>query len=161
MTPPCPFFTVTAYSTTYYLLPVTSARRPGKTSAGQHMKMQMLNRLSAVLAAIIDYSEALFEAVFLSELRRHLENMRNNRTVGRIDLHSRRNVFLRDYEHMKGRLRCNILKGKHLIVLINLGAGNIRLLSHKKTGHFISPFHPVTAFCSPMTVVLHLYGATF
>ena len=67
MTPPCPFFTVTAYSTTYYLLPVTSARRPGKTSAGQHMKMQMLNRLSAVLAAIVDYSEALFEAVFLSE----------------------------------------------------------------------------------------------
>ena len=47
------------------------------------MEMQVLNRLAAVLAAVIDDAEAVIEMVFLRQLCGDFENMRNDPAVFR------------------------------------------------------------------------------
>lgn len=85
------------------------------------MEMQMSDGLSAVLAAIIDNTVAVFQAFLLGDLGDRLENTGYEVAVFGIYAIGTFDMLFGNYHRMERSLRCNIGERINIVVLEYLG----------------------------------------
>lgn len=86
--------------------------------------MEVHDRLTAVLTAVIDYAEAVIETFALGNLCDSLEALADKSGVFSIDSLSAADVLLGDNKDMNGSLRIEVTEAENIFILENLGAGN-------------------------------------
>ena len=101
------------------LQPSPSARRPSEAALGQHMKVQVLHALAAVLTHIGDNAvAALIHTQLAAKLRNHGIDMAQQGGIILRQRRSRRNVALRDNKEMHRGLRVDVVEGQQGVILI-------------------------------------------
>ena len=81
-------------------------RRPTEISAGEKVKMQMSHCLSAILAAVVNYSPTVFgKALFLGKLRCNSKYMTDNCRILIRQVIARGNVQLGNNYYVRRGLR--------------------------------------------------------
>ena len=78
----------------------------------------LVDRLSAILAVVDHQSVAIGEPQVLCHLARHDHQVAEQRRVIIRDVLHHRNRLLGDDEHMRGRLRVDVVKCEALVILI-------------------------------------------
>ena len=97
----------------------TSAWRPLHGTTAQHMEMQMLHGLTALVASIGHHTEALIQLVFLGNLWNNLtENMACQLLVSSSQSTNTLHMLLRNYQSVKRCLWLQILEGQYQLILI-------------------------------------------
>ncbi|MNY55349.1 hypothetical protein D3C86_1913190 [compost metagenome] len=83
----------------------------------------MVNGLSTQFIAVHHHAKALFTALFLGQALGGMENVSGQGLVVFAKVVEGANVLFRDHQKMHRGLGTNIVKGKHLIVFIQLACG--------------------------------------
>jgi len=101
------------------------------------MKMDMMNSLSAVLAAVINDTVTTFgDPQLVSKLCDHMENVTHHRGIFFRQCICRGNMVFRYNQNMYRCRRTNIMEGVYLLILIHFIRGNFPLYDFaKKTIH--------------------------
>ena len=115
----------------------------GQFGSAEHVEVNVLDRLTAVLAHVGDNTVAVRETARGSHLGDRLKD-RGDLTRGRrVDSVSRLDVSLGHDENVDGSLRIYVAEGKDLFVLIDLGGGDIPRNNFtentRKISHFYTP----------------------
>ena len=92
------------------------------------MEVQVFHGLARVLAHVGDDTVAIVEALLLGELGDDGKHMAQQRAIGLRQCSSRRDVLFRDDQKMHFRLRGDVIKGNHLIVLVELLRGDANMM---------------------------------
>lgn len=105
---------------------VQSAWRPLHRTSAKHMKMQVLDRLTALVASIGYHAEALVQLVLLSKLRNDLaHDMPHQLLVGRRKSAHALKMLLGYYQSVERCLWLQILEGQYLFILIDYRGRNL------------------------------------
>src|SRR4029077_2333305 len=94
-------------------------------AAAEEVQVQMKNRLARA-GAVVEHSAIPREQEeFLGQLaRRHLQ-LAEQRLVARLGVVQRGEMFLRAKENVRRRLRVDVFKGEHVVILIDELRGNL------------------------------------
>jgi hypothetical protein len=110
------------------LIAALSARRPVKLAAAEYVDVDVVNGLAAVALAVDDKPRSFFSAAqFFCQLLGFIENLPQKAAVSRFQVHNARDMPFRDDEEMHRRLWVHIMKGKHIVILVDFLAGDFPL----------------------------------
>ena len=97
----------------------------GQLDAADQVKMQMHDGLAAVFPAVVDDTEAVHQTLLPGDFGNCLKALGYIERVVLIDAPCAADVLLGNHQNVHGRLRIDIPKGKNVIVLIDLCAGDL------------------------------------
>ena len=93
--------------------------------SAEDMEMEVMDRLTRIVAAVGDNAIAARKAFILRYLCNNLENMGDDSRILFVYLRDGGNVLLRDNENVSRCLRSYITECEDELILINLRRGNI------------------------------------
>lgn len=125
------------------------------------MQMEMENCLAGIGADIVNRAEAMFQVAFAGNFRRYnlaIANQLRIRFSGHVNAW---NMFLWDDQHMRGRLRINVLKSKRFLVFVNFfgwnpGGNNLAKKAVSHNSGMLSNVRMLEFFQGSIVNVLHV-----
>ena len=118
------------------------SRRPRELAPAEKMEMQVVNRLTAVSAAIDDHTVTTAKVLFAGDIANHEPEMAEQIGVRVFDLGNRRDWLLGNHQDVRWCLRCNVMKGQASIVFVDDLCGDFLIddpLEDSFVGHELFP----------------------